>query len=217
MDSSRSWLRYTLVVGLAIGVAIGVLWLTPAEMLATVEATYNGPSFLAILFGLYLLRPFVAGPVSVFTIVVGIRYGVVPGVGIALLGTVLTCLPPYLAGRYLRTDIGVLGTLSTAGTTVVDYAGDFRGTIAGRLSPAPADTISYGAGIAGVRPAAYLLGTTLGEIPWTVGFILIGTSMDRLGLGSVDRPLGLFAIGTLGATLLLAPPLYRRFRRSTGS
>lgn len=212
MAKRRPWRRYVVLVGLGASALIGMVAVTPAALLTTIEATYRGPWFLAVLFVAYLLRPLIAGPVSVFTILVGIRYGVVPGVGIALLGTGLTCLPPYLAGRYLRTDVGVLGRVSSAGSVVVDHTGDLRGTIAGRLSPAPADSVSYGAGIAGVRPAPYVVGTILGEIPWTIGFILIGSSMERLLGNPPDRPLDLLVLATVGAILLIAAPAYRLLR-----
>ncbi|MFB6299662.1 MAG: TVP38/TMEM64 family protein [Halobacteriales archaeon] len=213
MAGGRLWRRYLLLGGVGVTAAVGWLIVTPADVLTSIQAAYNGSSFLLVILVLYLLRPFVAGPVSLFTIVIGFRYGMIPGFGIALVGTVLTCLPPYIIGRHLRTDIGVLGWVSSAGSTVVDHAGDLRGTIAGRLSPAPADPVSYGAGIAGVPPLAYLLGTAIGEIPWTIGFILVGASMERVALTVPDRQFELLVFGTLGATLLLAAPAYRLLQR----
>ena len=84
--------------------------------------------------------------------------------------------------------------------------------MATRLFPVPSDAVSVGAGIAGVRTRPFLLGTAVGELPWTVVGVAVGVSIDRLTVGGVSGadPTVFVAMAGLGA-LLLAGPLYRAF------
>jgi uncharacterized membrane protein YdjX (TVP38/TMEM64 family) len=175
-------------------------------LLAAVE---NDVLFVAILAVGYLVRPFLAVPVTAFTLVVGYRFGW-PGLPIALVGGVLTALPAYYAGRWYKRDDGVLGWLRRSGDEIFDATGDLRGTIAGRLSPAPADAVAYGTGLADVPLGTFLLGTFIGEIPWILTILAIGVSARSVtGEGSVD-PLVLVGAGVL-ALALVARPLYQRY------
>jgi uncharacterized membrane protein YdjX (TVP38/TMEM64 family) len=85
--------------------------------------------------------------------------------------------------------------------------------LAARLSPVPADPVSYGAGFAGVSTRAFVVGTFFGEIPWVVVEVAAGASMRSLtlsGLSIEALPELLVLLGSM-AVLVLAGPAYRHF------
>lgn len=74
-----------------------------------------------------------------------------------------------------------------------------------RLLPIPADLVSYGAGVAGVRPRAFLLGTLIGDAPWAIGLVFVGTRVEELTVEEVKgldpvvvALLALIGLGVLG-------------------
>jgi uncharacterized membrane protein YdjX (TVP38/TMEM64 family) len=83
-----------------------------------------------------------------------------------------------------------------------------------RLLPLPSDAVTVGAAAAGVGLRPLLLGTALGELPWVVGGVAVGVSLDRLAAsGSLVDPTVLVGMAAVGA-LVLAGPFYRTFLRS---
>jgi len=84
--------------------------------------------------------------------------------------------------------------------------------LAARLSPLPADPVSYGAGFSGVSLRAYVLGTFVGEIPWVVVEVLAGTSMRTLSMEGLSASLHLLALSFALAVLVVAGPAYRHVR-----
>lgn len=203
-----------LAVGAVVAVTVGaaVAFVEPRRVLRAAVRASASELFLLVLLAVYLARPVLAMPMSLITVVVGWRYGVGLGFFIAIAGTAITTYPPYYFGRYYRTDDGVFGWLSRTGERAFDTTGDLRGMIGARLSPAPADPVSYGAGLSGVTSGTYVLGTVLGEIPWTIGYLLVGRSMQELSLDTagVDYRV-LLGFGVL-AVLIVLPPLVRAVR-----
>jgi uncharacterized membrane protein YdjX (TVP38/TMEM64 family) len=203
------------LVGIAVivgAVALAALTISPETLLAWADSLRSRPVvFGLVVAALYLGRPLVAWPMSLCSAVVGYGYGL-PGVPLALAGVCVTCLPAYLVGGYAE-DSGVLGRFGHAGERFFERTGGVRGVAAVRLAPLPADPVSAGAGLSGVALRPYLLGTLLGEIPWTVAAVLAGHSLSRLavsGLDGVGIELAL-AAGAI-ALLVLAGPAYEHLR-----
>ncbi|MFP4626502.1 MAG: TVP38/TMEM64 family protein [Natronomonas sp.] len=165
---------------------------------------------IIVLFGLYLVRPLLAWPISALSILLGYLYGpIIIPVGIA--GAVVTTLPAYLVARAFEHDAGFLGRIGKTGTFVRSVAGDLRGVVAVRLAPLPSDPVSYAAGLAGVPLKWYVLGTALGETPWVVTAVLLGASAGRLTTDGLDAdPLMLGITIALATVLVLSGPAYRR-------
>lgn len=201
-------------LGLLLGCtfALAVVLVQPRALLESTVALTDSRLFVVVLLALYVVRPFLAVPMSLLTLVVGWRYGVLAGLPIAVVGTAVTTYPPYYVGRYYRSESGLLGWLSRKGEQAFDATGDLRGMIASRLAPAPAEGVSYGAGVAGVPPATYVVGTVVGELPWTLGYLVLGRSMQELTLGEVEVDVRFLAVAALAALLVVAPPIVRRFR-----
>jgi len=191
----------------------------PAATLSVLDALADDPVlFGAALAGCYLCRPLVAWPTTLLAVVVGYGYGLPLGVPIALVGAVLTSMPTFAAGRYVGDGAGNPLSWLAPGERLLDAAGEyfetaggFRGVTAGRLVPLPADAVTAAAAMTGVSLPAFVAGTLVGELPWTVAAVLVGASLSSLstaGVAAVDAELvaGLAVAGGI----LVAGPIYRR-------
>ncbi len=99
------------------------------------------PMLVVGLIGLYLVRPFFLWPLSIFPVFIGYAFGFPVKVPLALLGTLLTCAPPFLIATRFNEEIPYFGRIVEHRTTLVETTGELRGRVAARLSPAPADTV----------------------------------------------------------------------------
>lgn len=201
-------------LGLAVAglLALGVL-LSPDVVIAHARSTLQSPWFPVVLVGLYLLRPLLAWPIMALSILVGYRYGLAIGLPVALAGTVVTSLLPYAAGRYYRDTPGPFAGVVDGTERFFRVTGGLRGVVAARLAPAPAEPVSIAAGAGRVSVGAFVLGTAIGELPWTVAAVLAGHSLSRLSIEGVTAVSPwLVAGGLAAAAVLLAGPAYRWLR-----
>jgi uncharacterized membrane protein YdjX (TVP38/TMEM64 family) len=202
--------------GLAVaGLLVAGLLVSPTRLGPALGAVLASPWFPAVLVGLYLLRPLLAWPITALSVLVGYRYGLAVGVPVALAGAVLTSLVPFAVARRVEPGGGVFGRLSAGSRQFFGATGDLRGVTATRLAPTPAEAVSLAAGTAGVGPGAFVLGTLVGELPWTVAAVLAGTSMRRLSVTAAVDPV-VYVGGALAAALALAGPAYRYLRERDG-
>lgn len=216
---------------IAVGVigAAGIL-ISPAEILEIVASVAADPALFGLLvIGLYLLRPLFALPTTPLAFVVGYGYGVTLGIPIALAGVATTVVPVFLAARWFGgADTGASpgplvgwfgGLLERTGTTVSRYyetAGPVRGVIVSRLAPIPSDVSTCAAAISGVRLRELVIGTVIGELPWTVAAVVVGSSAAAVTAGGVgELGLTLTVACLLAAIALLAGPVYRTVRSQT--
>ena len=202
------------VAGLAAVALVAALTLPPQVLVDRLTGLTADPvAFVAVLGAVYLARPFLLWPVTALAVIVGYLYGPVVGLPVALAGTGLSALPPYLLAR--RVDGGPLASLGGAGRRVADAVGAFRGVVAARLVPIPGDAVSYGAGFAGLPPGRFLAGTVIGEIPWATAAVITGASMRSLSLSPAITPeLVVAAAGV--AVLVLAGPVYEHVKSPDG-
>lgn len=217
------------LAGVAVALAVlGAALVSPRAVLGPIQALADRPLLFAVgVVTLYLLRPFLGLPTTLCAVVVGYGYGLY-GIPVALLGAAVTSLPPFYAARWAMagdrsasTPDGIAGIVvvsaervRVAGDRYFSAAGGVRGVTAARLAPVPADLVTCAAGVADVRVRSLVVGTVVGEVPWTVGAVLLGASAGRLTeLGEV-RAVGtpVVAASLAAAALLLAPSLYRYLR-----
>jgi uncharacterized membrane protein YdjX (TVP38/TMEM64 family) len=184
---------------------------SPPAIFESVRLLVDRPTLLATaLVGLYLLRPLLAWPISALSVLLGYLFGPA-AIPIALAGAVLTTIPAYLLARWLGHDVGLLARVGDAGMAVRRTTGDLRGIVAVRLAPLPTDPVSYAAGLAGVPPRPYLLGTAIGESLWVVAAVLLGASMGQLTTAGFSASPLVFATALALALLFaLSRPAYRR-------
>ena len=228
--------RVTVGLVVAVAVATAGLLVSPSAVLATLETLANDPLLFGLVVAvLYAVRPLLAWPTTPLSVLVGYGYGVALGVPLALGGVVATVLPVFLAVRWLAGDDADPAdaadatrferTLERTGTIVTRYyetAGPIRGVTASRLAPIPSDVSTCAAAVSDVRLRQFVVGTVLGELPWTVAAVVVGASAATVttrGLGDLGLTLSI-ACG-LAAAVLLAGPAYRvartRRNRTQGS
>jgi uncharacterized membrane protein YdjX (TVP38/TMEM64 family) len=206
--------RRHVVAGLAVaGLLLLGLVLSPGDAVARLQGLLYSPWFPLALVGLYLVRPLLAWPITALSVVVGFRYGLAIGLPVALVGAVVTSLLPYAFGRHYRDEPGPFTGLVAGSERFFDATGSLRGVIAVRLAPTPAEPVSIAAGTGRVGLPAFVAGTAIGELPWTVAAVAAGHSLSRLSLDGVTAVTPwLFVAGAAAAVALLAGPAYRWFR-----
>lgn len=200
--------RYAAGVAAAVLVAVAVL-VRPSYALDALRATVASPWFPLLLVGLYAVRPFLAWPISVLSALVGFKYGLLVGVPVALAGAVATSIPAFLAGRRAPREGGLLGRFGAGSTRYFGAAGDLRGVVAARLAPTPPEAISAAAGAGGVSYRDFAVGTLLGELPWVIAAVALGSSLDAFTVSGANVDPVFVAAGVLAALVLLAPAAYR--------
>ena len=205
------------LTALALALLIGAgLLLSPQAVLDRTGAVLHSPLFPLVLLGLYLIRPFLAWPITGIAVLVGYRYGLVVGVPVALAGAAVSTFIPYAATRYFDFDSGLLGRVAEDSEEFFSETGDLRGLIAARVAPFPAEATSLAAGAAHMSPATFVVGTVIGETPWAVAAVTIGHSMHRLALSGVSFNPWMLAATAVAALVLVGGPLYRFGKRFVG-
>lgn len=209
--------RRELGAGLLVGVVLAAALLTsPEDTFAGLQGLADRPfAFALVLAGLYLVRAFLGWPTMALSTLVGFGYGLV-GLPVALGGAVVTSIPPFYAARWFGRGSSALDRLGELGRRYFRTTGTVRGVTAARLAPIPADAVSAAAGLGGVGFGAYAAGTLLGELPWTIAAVVVGSSARTLVVGELGELTLPLLVGTgLAAAALLAGPLYRA--ATTGS
>nr|WP_233710667.1 VTT domain-containing protein [Natronococcus pandeyae] len=217
-------------------VLAGVLLLgtiTTAGVLVSASTVVNVAQSVAtdpIYFGLlvaslYLVRPLFALPTTPLAVVVGYGYGIWMGVPIALAGVAATVIPVFVLARWfagcddpramglpVSERIGrLLERTEGAVRRYYDTAGPIRGVTASRLAPIPSDVSTCAAAVSGVRLRHLVIGTVLGELPWTVAAVVVGASAATVTVGGFgELGVALTLACSVAALLLVAGPVARR-------
>lgn len=209
----RGTRRHVVGVILTGGIVVGFV-LSPQIAIEVIRLVLYSPWFPVVLVGLYVVRPLFAWPITAVSVIVGYRYGLALGVPVALVGAVGTSLIPYTAAQYFQSQDGWIGVVAAGSERYFTATGELRGLIAARLAPTPAEPISAAAGIANVPVLVFVLGTAVGELPWTVVAVIAGHSMRRLSLVAAAPAPWIVAAGLLAAIVIIAGPAYRYMRES---
>lgn len=233
----RSPNRRVVAGTLVAAVLAGATLVSPGAVFDGFERLAADPLvFGGAVLALYLVRPLLAWPQTACAVVVGYGYGVY-GLPVALGGAALTALGPFYATRWTLgagTDAtgeatdrasdgdgsevagGVGGWVTAradralaAGERFFETAGGIRGVTAARLAPVPSDVTTCAAAACGVRTRAMVVGTLLGELPWTLAAVLVGASAGEIASGIGDAAPPVAVASALVAALLLAGPAYR--------
>ena len=201
------------LAGLAVLFGGAALVFSPGTVLSSLAGLSERPwLFLSAITVLFLVRPLLMWPVSVFAVTIGYVLGIEYGVPVAVAGTVVSNTVVFLLARYARTDAGVVGFASRSGDRFVDLTGELRGVVVARLAPVPADVVSSAAGLSDVSLRAYVVGTLIGETPWIAAEVVAGSSMHTLSVHGLSHSLSLLVGASALSAVLLARPLYRYVR-----
>lgn len=191
-----------------VAVVAGAAWASsPAWVLGRLAWLTADPVRLAAALAVVAaVRPLFAWPTTVLPLVAGHGFGLA-GFALALPLVVATSLPPYWLAARGTGD----GRIAAAGDRLVAETGALRGVASSRLLPLPSDVVSAGAGVAGVSPPTFALGTALGEVPWVAAGVVAGDSVGTLAGASPAAAFDLRVVGGAAAlaALVFAGPLYR--------
>ena len=150
-------------------------------------------------------------PRQIISFLAGYAFGFLQGVGLALIATLLGCVAAFYFARFIGRDFFV-NRFSDKVRSIDIFLNQnpLAMTLLIRFLPLGSNLASnLAAGISGVRPSPFFLGSLIGYLPQTIVFSLIGSgiSMDpvfRISLGGF-----LFVLsGILGVYL------FRRYRKS---
>ena len=167
-------------------VAVGVVLVSVVDLPAVDSARDwldrsgpAGPVLLALGVGIALLGPV---PRTALSVLAGLVAGFWTGLAISLAGGMLGGVGAFALGRLLgRPAVAALGGPQLARADRFLDARGFGAVLTLRLIPAaPFTVVSYGAGLAAVRPGPYLAATALGLVPSTVLQVGAGASVPQL-------------------------------------
>ncbi|ELY95740.1 hypothetical protein C483_00635 [Natrialba hulunbeirensis JCM 10989] len=201
------------------------LLVSPTATVSAMESVTADPTlFGAAIVGLYLVRPLFAWPTTPLAAVVGYGFGVTVGIPVALAGVAVTVTPVFFVARRTlgsaspnpaATNTWFDSALGRTHAVVERYfttAGPTRGVAASRLAPIPSDLSTCAAAASGVSYRHFLIGTVLGELPWTIAAVVVGASAGTVTAGGFgELGLALTLACCLAALVLLAGPAYRLF------
>lgn len=169
----------------------------------------------AALLGLYLLRPLLLVPITVINLASGFVLGAVPGLALALVGTLLSATVGYTIGRVLG-SAGLTENLSSRWPLVrMLRSRSFESVVAGGLMYLHADAVNLPAGLLRIRFPTFLIGIVLGNALTMSTAVLAGASVEgRLADARVelDPRYLLLAAALLLTSIALAYVLRRRLR-----
>lgn len=196
----RAVLARAIALGVFVAVAIAVGFLVPipsTQQLQGALATWGPLAAVVFVLG-YAAITLTPAPKNLLSIAAGLVFGFGAGVLLVYLGALLGAAAAFALGRALGRE--AVERRTGARVAALDALLRRRGVAAVlgvRLIPIiPFTAVNYAAGLTGVRPRDYALGTALGIIPGTAAYVALGA----YGL-ELQWPAWV-AIGVLGALTL---------------
>ncbi len=165
---------------------------------AALRTIRRSPDGLALLAGIYLVRPLLLLPVTVLTAFCGYLFGPLWGVAIAHTAALASATAGYLAVRWWR---GSRPLAADPAWTERLRRRTFETVLVSRLSFVPGDLVNGVAGGLALPFVPFALATALGGLPGTLVGVLAGAAMHGEGFRAAAvhvRP------GFIGASLALA-------------
>ena len=204
-EASSRWARLRLVA-LVLAFAGGSValhlsgWSGPERLQALVEsAGWAGAVVFVVGYAVLVLVP---APASLLTILGGVLFGLWWGTLLAWAGALIGAAGGFMLGRRLgrpAVDRMLRGRLQEADLVLARHG--LVAVLAVRLLPLfPFTPTNYAAGLLGVRPRDYVLGTAVGIVPGALAYAAVGASgADPRGI--IIGAGGLLALTLLGGTV----------------
>lgn len=219
---ARTLFKIALV--LVIGAVIVVLYFTPlrayltrAQIIAAAEQVRGLWYAPIILIVSYAVACVFAIPASLFILAAGVIWGWLLGGTYAMIGGVLGATLSFLVGRFVGE--GMLDRFGAVGRRVakqVDHAG-FKSLLVLRLIPLfPFAVLNYGAGVARVQIADFVLATALGLLPSNFVFAYSADAIVHQTMSEGDALKRLAVVAVLVLCLVLLPTVLKRRVRPEG-
>lgn len=161
--------------------------LGPSEAWLTSAFTTVGEAGLAgvaIFIALFIVATIILVPGSILTIAAGFLFGLVGGILVVSIASLLAALATLAVGRYIAHDFvykrlagnGRMGLL----LRVIEERG-FRAVLLARLVPfLPYNLLNYALSLTRVKWRPYILGTLIGMVPGSLVLVYIGAAAGDL-------------------------------------
>lgn len=125
---------------------------------------------------LYIARPLTLIPMSIFSVLSGVFFGLWLGAVVVYAGIVISAGVSYLVGRWLRQAIFILPAPPVSDTLL--RRRPFEMITGLHLTMLPFDLINYGAGLLHLPWRPFLGGVLIGMIPGTISLTALGAAVN---------------------------------------
>lgn len=194
LRSRGFWVRMTVATLWILG-AILVVWMwrdsgLPASELPAALAErlqqFGVWQATALYILLYMLRPLLFFPSTIFALASGLLFGPVWGLAYAMIGENLGANFAFRLARFLGRDWfqEALTPKLRAWDARISREG-MVGVLVARLINLPFDTVSYLCGLTSVRQSSFAVATFIGALPFLIGCTLFGSAASASTEGSV--------------------------------
>ncbi len=157
-----------------------------------------------------VVRPFLLLPASILTVAMGLVFGPVVGLGVAVLALNVSALVGYGLGGAFAGDIERDTRLNAWGRRLRDNS--FEAVLVMRLVFLPYDVVNYFAGYLRIRWWPFIIATNIGSLPGTTSFVLLGASITRLedGISGIDPRMLVASVVLILGSLAVSRAVKRR-------
>ena len=169
---------------------------------------------------LYLVRPLLLVPITIANLASGFVLGLLPGLALAMMGTLASASIGYGVGRLLG-SFGRVSELSERWSILRALRRrSFESVAAGGLMYLHADAVNLPAGVLRIRFPVFLAGIAVGNTLTMTSAVLAGSSVEgslRDAGVAVDGTTLLLALGLFTLSLVLASWMRRRYTAGSDS
>ena len=180
---------------------------------ASIEHVATRPWAPAGVLALYLLRPLLLVPITVVNLASGFVLGLLPGLALAMVGTLASASIGYGIGRLLG-SAGLASELPARWSILRTLRRrSFESVVAGGLMYLHADAVNLPAGLLRIRFPVFLAGIAVGNTLTMSSAVLAGSSVEgslREASVAIDTSILLLALALFTVSLALASWLRRR-------
>ncbi len=157
-----------------------------------------------------VVRPFLLLPASILTVAMGLVFGPVVGLGVAVLALNVSAIVGYGLGGAFAGDIERDTRLNAWGRRLRDNS--FEAVLVMRLVFLPYDVVNYFAGYLRIRWWPFIIATNIGSLPGTTSFVLLGASITRLedGISGIDPRMLVASVVLILGSLAVSRAVKRR-------
>ncbi len=195
-----AWLRLALLaVLLGSGVVLARRFGIPDPEALRTSISASGVTGLTLFVAGYVVCSLLVAPKGVLSIAAGLAWGLLPGVGLVMVGALLGATAAFWVGRWLGRDAvsRLAGRHLDRLDDLIDQSGVATIVVARLIPVIPFTVINYAAGLTAIRFGPYLLGTAIGIIPGTIAYVALGAYGTQPGSWEFAAAVGAFLVLTV--------------------
>ncbi|HEX5011252.1 MAG TPA: VTT domain-containing protein [Planctomycetota bacterium] len=220
--SRRTWIEAGILLAVLIALAAAWKWTplgewaNPARLGAALEPYGNRWVGLPLVVGVFVVAELLMFPVVVLIFMCGLAFGPWIGALYALVGVVVSAIPPFLLGRKLgRRRVERLGGAPVSKLVSLLQRKGLVAVFVVRKIPAPYSLVNLVCGACGLKLVDFIWGTMLGMAAGVIIITVLGTGLRQVLTHPQPAQLVLLAcvVAATGTTTML---LQRRLNRRAG-